>query len=179
MYRTSSATNKFLSGAALVLTGAAACATAASVASVATTTAPPPAIVLLAVPASPESTLVLAKFALGEVDGTLQAIQWRQNAAVLSTRYTRNHRGVGMSEIAIVAAVGRQVADSTRPLTLVEVRAWAMDSLAQRRQMGAPITNTGTVTHRPRPITLSDSTDWSSVETVLVVFEKHGARRLP
>lgn len=153
--------------------------TACAAASAATMTAPAPAIALLAMPASPESTLALAKFALGEVDGTLQAIQWRQNAAVLSTRYTRNSRGVGMSEIAIVAAVGRQVADTSRPLTLVEVRAWAMDSLAQRRQLGAPITTTGTVTHRPRPITLSDSTDWASVEFVLQAFLKHGARRLP
>jgi hypothetical protein len=177
MYPTTASRHKFLSSlaSALVLSGAGACAAA----SVATSTAPAPAIVLLAVPASPDSTIVLAKFALGEVDGTLQAIQWMPNAAVLSTRYTRNRRGVGMSEIAIIAAVGRQVADTARPLTVVEVRAWAMDSLAQRRQFGAPITTTGTVTHRPRPITLADSTDWASVEFVLQAFQKHGARRLP
>ena len=144
-----------------------------------TGTAPPPAIVLLAVPASPDSTVMLAKFALGEVEGTLQAVQWQPNAAVLSTRYTQNRRGVGMTEIAIVAAVGRQVADTARPLTLVEVRAWAMDSSATRRQLGAPITTTGTVTYRPRPITFSDSTEWASVEFVLAAFERHGARRLP
>lgn len=166
---------RFLPVLTIGLVAAGACAAA----SAATATAPAPAIVLMAMPASPESTLALARFALGEVDGTLQAIQWRPNAAVLSTRFTRNHRGVGMSEIAIIAAVGRQVADTSRPLTLVEVRAWAMDSLAQRRQLGAAITTTGTVTHRPRPITLADSTDWASVELVLAALEKRGARRLP
>lgn len=167
--------HKFLAKLAIALVVVGACSAAA----VATSTAPAPAIVLLAVPASPESTLTLARFAMGEVDGTLQAIQWRPSAAVISTRYTRNRRGVGMTEIAIVAAVGRMVADTSRPLTLVEVRAWAMDSLAQRRQLGAPITTTGTVTHRPRPITLADSTDWIMVQYVLEAFEKHGARRLP
>jgi hypothetical protein len=159
----------------VVAVGACSTATMATMAG----TAPPPAIVLLAVPASPDSTLALARFALGEVDGTLQAIQWQPNAAVLSTRFTSHRRGVGMSEIAIVAAVGRQVADTARPLTIVEVRAWAMDSSATRRQLGAPITTTGTVTYRPRPITFSDSTEWASVEFVLAAFEKHGARRLP
>jgi hypothetical protein len=172
MYSTFPSRHKFLPIVAFAAIGC-------SAATMATATAPAPAIVLLAVPASPDSTLALAKFAMGEVDGTLQAIQWRPNAALVSTRYTRNRRGVGMSEIAIVAAVGRQVADASRPLTLVEVRAWAMDSLAQRRQLGAPITTTGTVTHRPRPITLADSTDWIMVEYVLEALQKHGARRLP
>ena len=142
-------------------------------------TAPPPAIVLLAMPASPESTLTLARFALGEVEGTLQAIQWQPNAAILSTRFNSRLRGVGMSVITIITAVGRQVADTARPLTIVEVRAWAMDSTATRRQLGAPITTAGTVVDRPRPLTFSDSTEWANVEFVLAAFEKHGARRLP
>jgi hypothetical protein len=119
---------RFLPVLAIGLVAASACAAA----SAATATAPAPAIVLLAMPASPESTLALAKFALGEVDGTLQAIQWRPNSAVLSTRFTRNHRGVGMSEIAIIAAVGRQVADST-DLASVELVLVALEKRGARR----------------------------------------------
>src|SRR5256885_8297540 len=86
-----------------------------------THTAEPPAVVVMGLPASPESAMSLTKRALGEIGGTLQAVQWHPGSAVLSTRYTRNRRGVGMSELAIVATVARSVPDSLMPLTLVEL----------------------------------------------------------
>lgn len=103
--------------------------------------------------------IALAVVAVGEVGGTLQAVQWHPTTAVLSTRYTRNRRGAGMSEVAIVATVARSVPDTLMPLTLVELRAWAMDSMAVRRTLGAPIERAETRVHRPRPITLDDIDD--------------------
>src|SRR6185503_12597386 len=99
-------------------------------------------------------------------------------AAVLSSRYTRNHRGVGMSEIAVVATVQRNVPDSLMPMTLVELRAWAMDSMAVRRTIGANIESPSTRVHRPRPITFDDTEDWEPVEIVMRLLAQHGARRV-
>jgi len=141
-------------------------------------TAGPPAVMVVGMPASPESTLALTKRALGEIGGTLQAVQWNPTTAVLSTRYTRNHRGAGMTEIAVVATVARTVADSLMPLTLVELRAWAMDSMAVRRTLGDAIESSNTRVHRPRPITLEDVDDWESVEVVMRLLSQHGGRRV-
>jgi len=143
-----------------------------------TQTAGPPAIVVMGLPAMPESTMSLTKRALGEIGGTLQAVQWHQTTAVLSSRYTRNRRGVGMSEIAVIATVARTVADSNMPLTLVELRAWAMDSMSVRRVPGANIESADTRVHRPRPITFSDTEDWESVEVVMRLLSQHGGRRV-
>ena len=143
-----------------------------------TQTADPPAVVLMGLPASPESAMSLTKRALGEIGGTLQAVEWHPGAAVLSTRYTRNRRGVGMSEVAIVATVARTVPDSLMPLTLVELRAWAMDSVSVRRTIGEPVEKSNTRVHRPRPITFSDVDDWESVQVVMRLLSQHGARRV-
>src|SRR4051812_42266006 len=81
---------------------------ASGAANIATHTADAPAIVLISMPADPDSTLALTKLAMMEAEGTAQAIQWRPNAAILSTRYTRNQRGAGMTMITVLAAVGRK-----------------------------------------------------------------------
>lgn len=141
-------------------------------------TAGPPAIAVFGMPASPDSTMSLTRRALGEIGGTLQQVQWHPGSAVLSTRYTRNRRGVGMAEVAVVATVARTVADSLMPLTLVELRAWAMDSMAVRRTLGDPIEQSGTRVHRPRPITLEDVEDWEFVEVVMRLLSQHGGRRI-
>jgi hypothetical protein len=122
--------------------------------------------------------MALTKRALGEIGGTLQAVQWNPTNVVLSTRYTRNRRGAGMSEIAVVATVARSVADALMPLTLVELRAWAMDSMAVRRTLGAAIESSDTRVHRPRPITREDVDDWESVEVVMRLLSQHGGRRV-
>lgn len=160
--------------ACVVVASVGACAVAARSAR----TAAPPAIVVMGLPATPESTMSLTKRALGEIGGTLQAVQWHPGSAVLSTRYTRNRRGAGMTEVAIVATVARTVADSLMPLTLVELRAWAMDSMAVRRVMGDPIERADTRVHRPRPITFDDLDDWESVEVVMRLLAQHGGRRV-
>lgn len=143
-----------------------------------TQTAAPPAIVVMGLPTTPESTMTLTKRALGEIGGTLQQVQWHPTSAVLSTRYTRNRRGAGMTEVAVVATVARTVADSNMPLTLVELRAWAMDSMAVRRSPGDQIERSDTRVHRPRPITFEDVDDWESVEVVMRLLSQHGARRV-
>ena len=143
-----------------------------------TQTAAAPAIVMMGLPASPESAMSITKRALGEIGGTLQAVQWQPNIAVLSTRYTANRRGAGMREIAVVASVARSVPDTLMPFTLVELRAWAMDSLAVRRTIDAPVGSPDTRVHRPRPITFDDVEDWESVEVVMRLLAQHGGRRL-
>ena len=151
---------------------------ACAVASKSTQNPAPPAIYVVGMPASPESTMALTRRALGEIGGTLQAVEWHPTTAVLSTRITPNRRGVGMREVAVVATVARMVADSLMPLTLVELRAWAMDSVSTRRTMGAPIESNSTRVHRPRPITLDDIDDWESVVVVWRILSQHGGRRV-
>jgi len=141
-------------------------------------TAAAPGIAVMSLPVMPESTLALTRRALSQVGGTLQAVQWHPSTAVLSTRFTRNRRGAGMREVAIVATVGRIVRDTSAPATLVELRAWALDSMAVRRVMGDPIERPQTQTHRPRPVTLDDTEDWESVEVVIRALAQLGARRV-
>lgn len=143
-----------------------------------TQTAAEPAVFVIGMPASPESTMTLTKRALGEIGGTLQAVQWHTNFAVLSTRYTANSRSAGTREIAVIASVARSVADSLMPLTLVELRAWAMDSVTMRRTINSPISSSDTRVNRPRPITLDDVEDWESVEVVMRLLLQRGGRRV-
>ena len=157
----------------------AACSAASNAASFASQTAPAPAIVLISVSASPDSTLALTRLAMMEAEGTAQAIQWRPNAAILSTRYTRNRRGAGMTLITVMAAVGRKPADTVHVRTLIELRGWAMDSVATRRELGAPIMTTQTQVYRPRPLTFADSLDWASVDRVVQWLTRNGGRLVP
>lgn len=158
----------------LVLAASVGCAAASNP----TQTAAAPAIVVLGMPTSPESTMTLTRRALGEIGGTLQATQWHPTVAVLSTRYTANSRSVGTREIAVVASVARSVPDSLMPLTLVELRAWALDSVPLRRTLGAPVSSPDTRVTRPRPITFDDAEDWESVEAVMRLLMQRGGRRV-
>lgn len=160
-----------LAVAALVTAGCAA-------ASNPTQTAAAPAVVVLGLPTSPESTLMLTRRALGEIGGTLQATQWQKTIAVLSTRLTANSRSAGTREIAVVASVARSVRDSLKPETLVELRAWAMDSIPIRRGMAGAVTSENTRVTRPRPVTFDDTEDWENVEVVMTLLMQRGGRRV-
>ena len=142
--------------------------------------------VTVAVFALPDSTIKLAKFAMGTIDGVVQVQQIRNSGVAVSTHYTRSRRGGGQLEIAIVAALSRQVADSMRPVTIVELSGWVVETrealvLPQRR--GSSLTGqrppVAMAANRPRPITASDTTDWQNLGLVLEEFIKHGAQRSP
>src|SRR5688572_4806051 len=64
------------------------------------------ASVVLAVPASPDSTLRLARFALGEIDGAVQLPDVRSNTTTLAKHYFRSSRR-GEMQVAILATVAR------------------------------------------------------------------------
>jgi len=153
-----------------------------------TATAPIPAatIVILAVPASPESTVKLAKVALGAIDGLVQLPQVRPAMTTVSTHYVRNRRGGGQTEVAVIAAVDRLPTDTLIPVTRVELGAWALDMAqavtATQRRSGLPTTplsQNAPAIRRPRAITAADTNDWKALDIVAEAFIKHGARRVP
>src|SRR5688572_23055684 len=79
----------------------------------------PPVVYTFALPALPDSALKLAQYALAEIDGQVQLPQLRSKYMSVSTHYIRNRRGGGQTQVAIIAGLERQVADSSTPLTLV------------------------------------------------------------
>lgn len=151
-------------------------------------TAQPPEIIL-AVPASIDSTLKLAAFALRTIEGTLQAPRFTSDATVVSTHYVRERRGRGLIEVAVIAAIDRRAAQTSATRTLVRLSALALD-MPQRvtlgpNRVGIPgvpgtATNTSLIgSTRPRVITPADTSDWLSVGLVAEEFLRHGARRIP
>jgi hypothetical protein len=155
-------------------------------ADVQTAAAPTPVNIMLAVAAIPDSVLKLAKTAMTTIDGTLQLPTVRPTLTTVSTHYVRNRRGGGQTQVAVMAAIDRRVADPLTPITVVQLSAWALDMPHQltpaQRRAGIPITPITTntpATPRPRAITMADTSDWRALEFVVEAFVKHGARRLP
>lgn len=147
---------------------------------------PVPAVYTLEVAATPDSAVKLAKFAMGAIDGTLSLPRVRPAVTTVSTHYVRNRRGGGQTEVAVMAAVHRQIADSARPVTLVELSAWALDSqqqqtVAQRRSgmPATPLSQNAPALKTPRAITVADTTDWRALNDVLDAFVQGGARIKP
>lgn len=148
--------------------------------------APEAASILVAVVASPESTITLTRRALSAARGTAPSIEWQQDAALVSTSFTKNRGGPGTAEIVIVAAVSRRTYNvlspqhgTVVPTTRVELRAWAMDSVALRPVLGGSRTTGITRLHRPRPVSRADSVAWAPVLRVVEVFVENGARVVP
>ncbi len=148
--------------------------------------APVAGAVLVAVVASPESTISLTRRALSTARGTLPIVEWQAQEALLSSSYTKNRGGPGTAEILVVAAVSRRTFNlmspqhgDVRPTTRVELRAWAMDSVAMRPVLGGSRATGFTRMHRPRPVSASDSTEWVFVLRVLEVLVESGARVVP
>ncbi len=147
---------------------------------------PEPAVFLFDVAAHPDSALKLAKFALGAVDGTVQLPQVRPEMTSVSTHYTRSRRGGGQTQVAIMVAIARRVADTLAPVTQLEVSAWALDMAqqppsGQRRGgfSGTALSNNAPALRRPRAITPQDTVDFRALEHVVEAFEAKGARRRP
>jgi len=153
---------------------------------VGTSVRPAAAVYTLAVPATPDSAVKLAKSALGSIDGTVQLPQIRPKLTTVSTHYTRNRRGGGQTEVAVMVAIDRTPMDTAAHLTVVELRAWALDMAQQQtagqRRSGSPQTALSTnapALRRPRAITPVDTVDWQMLGYVLEALERLGARRLP
>ena len=166
--------------------GVAVLACSSQSADVQTASAPVPGSFMLAVAAIPDSVLKLAKVAMAAIDGSLQLPTIRPTLTTVSTHYIRNRVGGGQTQVAVMAAIDRRMADPLSPVTIVQVSAWALDmphqlSAAQRRAgvPATPITTNAPAIVRPRAITAADTTDWKSLEFVVEAFMKHGARRLP
>ena len=160
----------------VVLAAASAACTTASV-----NTAASPEVFALDVPATFDSTVNLARFALQAIDGSLQMPRVRPRTTSVSIHYTTPRRGGGHTQVAIIAAVNRSTADSSR--TIVELSAWLLDVAHQltpaQRRAGIPttaITTNAPVLNRPRLVTPADTAHYKSLEYVLESFVQHGAR---
>ena len=149
--------------------------------------APTPVVFGFELAVRPESALTAARFALGTVDGAIQLPQIRPKFTTISTHYTRNRRGGGYRQVAIIIAVDREptLRDSAQ-VTALELRAFALD-MAQPAPAGprrTPFPATALSTNAPalrtpRPITPVDTVDWQALLLVAESLELKGARRLP
>ena len=145
-----------------------------------------PTRMFLAVGASPDSALKLAKFALGTIEGTVQMPKTRPQMFTVANHYLRNRDGGGQTQVAVIAALDRRVRDVLQPVTLVELSVWVLDIPQQltpaQRRAGVPTTAVTTNAPRfkePRAMTPSDTVYWRSLEYVADALVQHGARRLP
>ena len=151
-----------------------------------TGTTPNPVVFDYELAVRPESALTAARFALGTVDGTIQLPQIRPKFTTISTHYTRNRRGGGYRQVAIIIAVDREATlRDSAPVTALELRAFALD-MAQPAPAGprrSPFPSTALSTNAPalrtpRPITPVDTVDWQTLLLVAESLELKGARRL-
>jgi len=139
-------------------------------------------VVRIEVPKTPTLTFDLARDALGAIlEATPENTRWLPSAAVLGTRYMRKRSGPVITDILIIAAVGRQMTDTStlHPKTLVEVSAWTIESAVARNAFGASAGATQPVVPRPRPLSPSDSTGWANVDRVVEYLVASGAKRVP
>jgi hypothetical protein len=149
------------------------------------------AVFRLSVVASRDSTVKLAQFAIGAVQGVDELPQTRKEGIVLARRYAHARRGGGQTDVAIIAIVelATRVAAET---TLVQLSAWALDTraplpVAPPRRAGpnpasAAAQRTTSVAMRPnqpRRITPRDTANWALLQIVLDEFTRRGAQRLP
>ena len=136
-------------------------------------------VIRVEVPASPAKTFDLAHEALAVIlEGTTQDPRWLPTAAILSTRYMRRRSGPLITDVLVIAAIGRQIADTLHPKTLVEVSAWTVETPVGRTQFGASATTT-TAPPRPRPLSRAETSDWAYVDRVVQYLVESGGKRLP
>jgi hypothetical protein len=167
---------RFLRIAAVVSIAAVACRGASHASEPVPT---PVNVVRIEVPKNPTGAFELAHDALGTLsDATPENTRWIPTAALLSTRYMRRRSGPVITDVLIIAAVGRQMTDTLHPKTLVEVSVWTLDTPVGRTAFGASLATTQTVP-RPRPLSPSDSTGWANVYRVVQYMMDSGAKRLP
>jgi hypothetical protein len=168
---------RFLSVAAITAIAAAGCQRAPSASE------PVPThinVVRMEVPENPTRAFDLARDALGTIsDATPENTRWVPTAALLATRYMRRRSGPVITDVLIIAAVGRQMTDTLHPKTLIEVSVWTIDTPVGRTAFGASVATTQPMVPRPRPLSPSDSTGWANVYRVVQYMMDSGAKRLP
>lgn len=142
-------------------------------------------VFLLAVAASPDSALNLARYCLGEVSGSIQLPQVRATHTTIATHYSSSRSGGGVRQVAIMALV-RHDPKATTATTLVELGGWALDQAqtqtnprARPRVPSTALSTNAPALKTPRAVTPRDSADWFALHVVLAAFEKAGARRMP
>ena len=145
-----------------------------------------PAVYVFALPVLQESALKLATYALGEIDGQLQLPQVRPTFVSVATHYVRSRRGGGETQVAIVAALERAVADSSHPMTTMELRAWALDaqeriteSMRRSRLPMTALSLNAPALKTPRAITAADTSDYANLAIVHEAFLRLGGRSRP
>ena len=156
---------------------------------------PEPVFYILAVPATVDSTISLARAALREINGIPQQPTFENNVTNVTTHYTRGRQDGGETRVAIVLEISHKIADPSLVVTGVRLSGWALDppSELQNRATGpAPSTaaprrfpGAAAITreaeprqNRPRAITEADRADIDEMTHVLEVLMKHGARRM-
>jgi hypothetical protein len=145
-----------------------------------------PRAITLALDATPDSALKLAKLALGSIEGVVQLPKVRPQLVTVANHLLRNRDGGGQTQIAVIAALDRQVVDTARPVTMMELSVWVLDmphqlSPAQRRAgvPSTPLTTNTPAFKQPRAMTPADTTYWRTLEDVVASMIQHGARRVP
>jgi hypothetical protein len=123
----------------------------------------------------------LARYALGEVNGAIQQSKVQRDVIILSTRYTRERKNGGHTEVTIIAAVDRKPARLEPMTTMVELSAWAIDVEPSRTGLAStgrsprdlPTLSTTSPTtvsssqQQPYRITRDDTEHWNKLEDVL------------
>lgn len=138
--------------------------------------------------ASFDSTLRLARVAIGIVNGSHEERPQRDRV-LISTRYERE-RDKGITQVAIFATVHRKSSAADSGATIVELQAWAVDLLDQVRtrtlsgrripslQSNAPIGESAQ--HEPYLVTPSRTPlDWPRLEEVLHALVAIMPKRTP
>ncbi len=126
-----------------------------------------------------DSTLKLARLAIGVVNGSHQEKPERDKV-LISTRYERE-RDKGITQVTIFASVHRKPSAADSGATIVELQAWAVDLLDEvrtktlsgrsipRLQTNAPIGESAQ--HVPYLVTPSKMPlDWPRLEEVLAAL---------
>lgn len=158
---------------------------------------PEPVFYILAVPATVDSTIALARAALREINGTPQQPTFVDNVTSVTTHYTRVRQDGGETKVAIVLEVSHKISDPSLVVTGVRLSAWALETPSEfLNRTGGPAPTTAAPrrfpgaaaitreseprqNNRPRPITDADDQDLEQMTHVLEMLMKHGARRMP
>ncbi|MEX2154324.1 MAG: hypothetical protein WD825_13375 [Gemmatimonadaceae bacterium] len=156
--------------------------------------APQPVFFLLAIPASVDSAIVLARSALREINGSLQTPRFANGVTSVTTHYVRTRQDGGDTRVAVVLEVSHKIVDPSVTITAVRLSAWALDYAGDflnrpsnpppNRRSPSPSaaaisSQTAPLNSRPRGITDSDEYDLQELLHVLEALMKYGARRMP
>ena len=132
------------------------------------------------VPASPDSAVKLARFAMGAVKGELQPSRFQRNQTLVMTQYTRRLHSGAQTRISLIAAIARKPTTTEPMTTSIELTAWAMDVQPDMNRLtmsgtGRSTTVGSTPTLRatssaelqPYRLTRKNVEDWAALEEVM------------